>query len=222
MPLASLSDQELMEWAELRDTLADMSQNTSEPRLGDNIVPGTEDAFSDKIAELNDRVSQALGLRDSERILIRDFVHINMQCIKGKVAQEAIDTPSEFTIQSYLQRLKKELDAFIADEPGTQHEVIAHYDSRSAMIAVRLTQENPSQVITVEAADKETSQEFTKIRERLKQQHSQWIYFNRNLRIYDHDTIYCFKPMQALHWTQRQAILDAGEVIAETLTTAET
>jgi hypothetical protein len=35
------------------------------------------------------------------------------------------------------------------------------------------------------------------------------------------DTIYCFKPMQALHWTQRQAILDAGEVIAETLAAEE-
>ena len=222
VPLDDLSDQELMEWAELRDTLADMSQQVLAPRLGDNIVAGAEDAFSDKIAELNDRVFQALGLRESEKILIRDFVHINMQCTQGKVTQEVLDTPAEFTIQLYLQRLKKELDAFIADELGTQHEVMVHYDTRSAMIAIRLTQDNPSQSITVQAADKETTQEFTQIRERLKQQHSQWIYFNRNLRIYDHDTIYCFKPMQALPWTQRQAILDAGEVIAETLTTKET
>ena len=54
-----------------------------------------------------------------------------------------------------------------------------------------------------------------------KENYSQWIYFNRYLRIYDNDTIYCFKPMQAFHWTQRQAILDAGEVIAETLTVEE-
>ena len=222
VPLENLSDQELMEWAELRDTLADMAQHTLEPRLGDEIIPGSEDALSEKIAELNDRVSQSLGLREAERILIQDFVHMNMQCIKGKVAQEAIDIPSEFTMQSYLQRLKKELDAFIEDELGTQHEVMAHHDTRSAMIAIRLTQNNSSQFITVQAADKETTQEFAKIRKHLKQHHSQWIYFNRNLRLYDHDTIYCFKPMQALHWTQRQAILDAGEVIAETLTTEET
>jgi len=222
VPLGNLPDQELMEWAELRDTLADMSQHTLAPRLGDKIIPGSEDALSEKIAELNDRVSQSLGLREAERILIRDFVHMNMQCIKGKVAKEAIDIPSEFTMQSYLQRLKKELDAFIVDELGTQHEVIAHYDTRSAMIAIRLIRDHPSQFITVQAADKETTQEFAKIRKHLKQHHSQWIYFNRNLRIYDHDTIYCFKPMQSLHWTQRQAILDAGEVIAETLTAAET
>jgi hypothetical protein len=49
------------------------------------------------------------------------------------------------------------------------------------------------------------------------------MYFNRNLRIYDQDqdTIYCFKPMQTLHWTERQAILDASEVIAEALVPEE-
>jgi hypothetical protein len=89
------------------------------------------------------------------------------------------------------------------------------------MIAIRLPQAGMPQPPTIRAADKETRQEFVKIRERLKQRHSQWMYFNRNLRIYDYDTIYCFKPMQALHWTQRQAILDAGEVIAETLAAEE-
>jgi len=222
VPLETLSDQEMIEWAKLRDTLAGIVQYTLEPRLGDNIVSGVEDTLSHNIAELNDRVSQALGIRESERILIRDFVHMNMECIKGKVTQEVIGIPSEFTIHSYLQRLKNELDTFLADELGTQHELMVNHDIRSAMIAIRLTQDNPSQLITVQAANKEMTEKFAKIRERLKQHHSQWIYFNRNLRIYDHDTIYCFKPMQALHWTQRQAILDAGEVIAETLTAEET
>jgi len=113
------------------------------------------------------------------------------------------------------------LDAFIAGQPETQHEIIAHYHTRSAMVAIRLPQAGASQTPTIRAADQETSQEFVKIRERLKQRHSQWMYFNRNLRIYAHDTIYCFKPMQALHWTHRQAILDAGEVIAETLAAEE-
>jgi hypothetical protein len=120
-----------------------------------------------------------------------------------------------------LEHLQKELDAFIADQSETQHEIIARYDARSAMIAIRLPQAGVSHSPTIQAANQETSQEFVKIRERLKQRHSQWMYFNRNLRLYDRDTIYCFKPMQALHWTQRQAILDAGEVIAETLAAEE-
>ena len=89
------------------------------------------------------------------------------------------------------------------------------------MLAIRLIQDDTPHSPIIRADGERTSQEFAKIRERLKQRHSQWMYFNRSLRVYDRNTIYCFKPMQALHWTQRQAILDAGEVIAETLVAEE-
>jgi hypothetical protein len=221
IPLDNLSEKELNEWAELRDTLAAISQNTLEPRLQANVRTQAELALADKIAELNDRVYRILDLQEAERTLIQDFITMNMQCIQGKVTEEVLARPSESMMQLYLEHLQKELDAFIADQSETQHEIIARYDARSAMIAIRLPQAGASHAPTIQAADQETSQEFVKIRERLKQRHSQWIYFNRNLRIYDRDTIYCFKPMQAFHWTKRQAILDAGEVIAETLAAEE-
>ena len=213
VPLDNLSHQEMVEWAKLRDTLADMSQHTLASSEG-SIVSSMEGALSDKIVELHNRVYQALGLRESERILIRDFVQMNRHCIKGKVLREAGAAPSEFMRQSYVQRLKKELDAFIGDESGTQHEVVPDYEERYAIIAVRLMPENASQTVV---------RRPERIRERLQQRHSQWMYFNRNLRLYDydHDTLYCLKPLQALHWTERQAILDAGEVIATTLATQE-
>jgi hypothetical protein len=221
IPLDNLSEKELMGWAELRDTLAEISQNTSELRLEAAVVAHAEQVFADKVAELNDRVFHLLDLQEAEKILVRDFVNMNMQCIKGKVTKEVLDRPSESTMLIYLERLQKELDTFIAAESETQHEISACYDTRSAMISIRLPQTGLPASPTLRSADNETSQEFANIRERLLQRHSQWLYFNRNLRIYDHDTLYCFKPMQALQWTQRQAILDAGEVIAEILTAEE-
>ena len=221
VPLDRLSQQELRTWAKLRDTLAEMSQTISAPRLGDKVSIHTEHALKDKIAELNDRVFHVLGLRESERILVQDFVTMNMQCIQGKVTKEVLAPPLESTMQLYLQRLKQELDTFISGQSNMQHEIIAIRDPQSAMIAIRLAQAHAPHALLIRIADEQTAREFGVIRERLKQRHSQWMYFNRNLRIYDQDTIYCFKPMQALHWTQRQAILDAGEVIAETLASEE-
>lgn len=221
VPLDKLSQKELDEWAELRDILAAMSQTMLEPELGVGVAASAEHALAEKTVELNDRVLHVLGLRESERILIRDFVTTNMQCIQGKVTEEALRSPSEDTMQLYLQRLKQELDTFVAGQSDMHHEIIAIADTYSAMLAIRLTQADAPHSPLIRTAGERTSQEFTGIRERLKQRHSQWIYFNRNLRIYDHNTIYCFKPMQAFHWTQRQAILDAGEVIAETLAAEE-
>ena len=68
--------------------------------------------------ELNDRVFHALGLRESERMLVQDFVAMNMQCIQGKVTKEVLAVPLESTIQLYLRHLKQELDAFIVGQSG--------------------------------------------------------------------------------------------------------
>ena len=71
-------------------------------------------------------------------------------------------------------------------------------------------------------ADQETATELETIRQRLRRQHTQWLYFDRGLRIYDGDRTYLFKPMQRMLWTRSNAILDADEVIAETLVGEET
>jgi hypothetical protein len=204
IPLDSLSQKELIEWADLRDSLAEIAVQERQ-------------CFADKIAELNERVYCLLGMRETDRILVHDFVTMTMQCIQGKVTKEVLASPSESIMQLYSQCLKRELDAFIDGQPDMQHEILVLHNSHSAMLAIRLIHGKVSLSPTIRPANEETAREFSQIRERLKQRHSQWLNFNRNLRIYDRDVVYCFKPMQALHWTQRQAILDASEVIAETL-----
>ncbi len=47
------------------------------------------------------------------------------------------------------------------------------------------------------------------------------VYFNRNLRIYEGTQTFIFKPWQRFHWTESQALFDAREVIAETLSGGE-
>ena len=54
-------------------------------------------------------------------------------------------------------------------------------------------------------------------RNELQEEIGQWIYFNRDLRIHDGTKTYLFKPMQRFHWTESQAMVDASEMIAETV-----
>ncbi|MCE2485935.1 MAG: N-6 DNA methylase [Desulfurellaceae bacterium] len=221
VPLERLSVKEIREWAALRDALAKISPASLESELEEQMASNTEQALTDKMVELNERVFQLLGLREDERILVQDFVTTNMQCVQGKVAKAALNPPSKSLMKSYLQLLKKELDTFIAGQTDARHEITAFHDARSTMIAVKLAPPNATQHIILKYANEEMTREWTRIREHLYRRHSQWVYFNRNLRIYDNDTTYCFKPMHTLQWTRRQALLDAGEVIAETLVAEE-
>jgi len=203
VPLVALSKTEMREWAGLRDDLA---------KEGVGGAPVSQKL----IDEMNQRVVQLLGLGTSERILIEDFVHWNMQMIQGKAPRDLTKSPSSKTILDYLNALKNELDIFIGDKAGVCHRIDAVHDEISAIIAISLQTGNDT-VPSLLHADDTAASSLRTTREHLLKKHSQWLYFARNLRVYADNTLYMLKPLERIHWTNRQAILDAGEVIAKTL-----
>ena len=203
VPLDNLSEAEIREWADLRDALANDGADGK--------------AVSQQLLdEVNQRVIQLLGLGKAERILIEDFVRWNMQVIKGKVPRIVTKPPDRKTIGDYLKTLKAELDIFLGDNVGVRHSVDALCDEFSAIVAIAVTTGSDT-APSVFCADDKAAASLAKTRAHLLKQHSQWLYFARDLRVYADNTLYMLKPLEQIQWTSRQAILDAGEVIAETL-----
>ncbi len=139
-----------------------------------------------------------------------------MRLIKGKVPPEVVAPPADHAIDSYLITLKNGLDEFVGRDTGLSHELHAVRAGASAMLAIRLVRGEARSPTVVEAGQ-ETAASLAKTREHLLRRHSQWLYFERSLKIYQDGAMYVFKPLEAIHWTRRQAILDAGEIVAETL-----
>lgn len=90
------------------------------------------------------------------------------------------------------------------------------------MLVIRLARGHASSPTVVEAGEKAT-QALEEARQHLLIRHSQWLYFERSLKLYqvEEGVMYFFKPLESIHWTRRQAILDAGEIIGETLGSAD-
>lgn len=216
MPLARLSDNELNDWCKLQEELA-----TSIGRVGEEFQLSVNPVrnLSRLTAELNDRVFRLLGLRSAERLLVEDFVQFHMQLNKGKVTRDAVRQPTPEEQQQYLRTLRDCLDGFISSGDGLRHQIDVLADGRSALFSVALKRAITSIKPNAHEADDPASQDLQIIRDRLRSQHSQWVYFDRALKVYDPKAgvLYQFKPMQRLHWTRRQAVLDADEIIAETL-----
>jgi hypothetical protein len=119
----------------------------------------------------------------------------------------------------YATLLTDELDAFVDDQPSLKHSTTILYNGRSGIVCTRLHESSPPpERVRFLRADSDAAQEFASIRARVRRKHSQWIYFDRELRLFEGRDTYVFKPMERLHWTESQAILDAGTIIAETLT----
>ena len=170
------------------------------------------------MAELNAEVYKLLKLRDFEKALVEDFVNVRIKLAKGKISEDARNGPTRQDQNTYLIRLKAKLDGFIKSHKALQHKIIAVHDTVSAMISIDLVKENRNRIQPVVCrANSKMAIELEKTRNNLLRQHSQWVYFDRRLRIYEGTRTYLFKPMQRMLWTRSQALIDAGEIIAETL-----
>ena len=175
-------------------------------------------AFTPLFKELNKLTNQCLKLDARGRATVSDLVNVRLELNDGKVGKEAVREPSNQEIQAYGSMLRSELDAFLGEKAGAQHIVTVVLSDRWGMVQVELAREKiQTEPVQLIPAGSFLAREFTKISRRLLEQRSQFLYFNRDLHIFEGDKTYTFKPMQRVHWTQSQAIMDAGEIIAETL-----
>lgn len=214
LPLETLSGASLNEWASLHSQLVDC-----DIAVRDELpLRGAAPDIRPLLAQLNERVYELLKLAEHERCLISDLVHLRMQLIDSKVSGDAIRVPEPDELLAYSRMLRDELDAFVDDQPKLKHRITVSKNGRSAVVAIELlTDASRKQQLRIVEVDDETAKQFAKIRKQVRKKHSQWFYFNRNLRMYEGNTTYIFKPLSRIHWTESQALQDASTVIAETL-----
>jgi hypothetical protein len=217
-PLQRLGVDELQEWSDLLLRLR-ASLNTDQLALDGSVE--TEQT-PDLLCELNARVYKLLGLRQTEQWLIEDFVELHMQLNKGKLTSDVLRKPTSTEQLVYLKSLRDCLDSFLPKDQEAKHRLELLTDRESALLSVSLSQSKTRLEPVLIAADDQASRDLKTVRDRLLTRHSQWIYFNRKLKAYDPKLgkLYQFKPLERLHWTRRQAVLDADDIIAETLVEA--
>jgi hypothetical protein len=207
LPIPFSPESDLRSWVDLHKKLAQASaQDDSDSTTLSNLI-----------RELNDLTSLTLGLDERSIAIVRDFVHVRMCLLDGKTGTPAVRPPTASELDAYASRLKSELDGFLG-ETNQRHTVRIVSSASFGMVRINLESNHfHDRETQVFAATGEMAGELEAMQSLLRERRSQWIYFNRNLRIYEGTTTYIAKPMQRLHWLESQAMLDANEIIAETL-----
>lgn len=208
---------DIEEWVKIQIELAELSAHRLSPTAWrrDN-----EERFSSLVTKFNEAVFDLLRLRPIERWLVQDFVESNLELNKGKINNSLLSVPGKQEMEVYFTALRDCLDGFLSADRGLHHKVEAIQDRESAFFSVSLQRTSAAIKPMMFAAGHEAARVLLTLRDRLRRKHSQWMYFDRSLKVYDgrQGALYQFKPMQRLHWTRRQAVLDSDEIIAETIT----
>ncbi len=220
VPLDALSPAELGDWASLHDELVKASSDVFKDPAGDLFKTSQKGSdLSPLLARLNDAVYAALGIDETERWLIQDLSRVRMRLNEGKIAVEATRPSLKSEMEEYAAVLKSELDHFLDEDIIDQHRVTVFYTDQSATLKIEHPEDPPAgRIRVVEVKGESGKKEFEDLNLSLTREQGQWIYFNRNLKIFQGRTTYFMKPRHRLCWLKSQALLDADEFIAEKLT----
>ncbi len=220
VPWVNPGENELTEWAELHRELVAVSIGMSEsssdgPLFADNDSPARLKTLTQ---ELNQKIEDQLGLSNMQRWLVHDLIHVRLHLTDGKLGEPAVSSPSLDDLKGYAMALRDELDGFLDDELGLVHRVTIWNGRTAGAVQVEVVPRTREGAVPYEVREREdiVARELDRFR-RLQHFSSQWIYFDRNLFLYDRDRTLIFKPSQRIWWVRSQAMEDADEIIASAL-----
>jgi len=172
------------------------------------------------VKALNFLTFESLKLSSRGRAAVYDLVHVRFGLTRGKRSKKAIGKPTRDECAAYARMIRDELDGFLNGTSKARHRVQVLSGDTSGLAAITIAPhaESPLDVEVVDATSAQANI-MRATRDTLIERRAQWLYYDRNLRIYDGPSTYLLKPFQRLHWTRTQAIADAQEIIADSLAT---
>lgn len=164
--------------------------------------------------EIDERVDAVLKIPESLSILAREFMQVRYQLSKGKLGDTAVKPPTVDQLKEYGEQLRFQIDDF-----ARRHHRITIQAGQQAIIAtVEVTSEPNALPIAVLRKQNASAKA---VLEAVKEQHSQWAYVQRSVRVFDGPYVHIIKTARLLDWTRTQAVQDAADLISEVLDKTE-
>ena len=203
-----LSTEQVRELAKAYDELA-----SKEQAYLATYVP-LQSTLPDLQDEIDEKVGIILEIPESLSMVAREFMQVRYQLSKGKSGDSASKPPTSDQLKAYGAQLRFQIDDF-----ARRHHRISIQAGQEAIIAtVEVTSEPDTLPIIVSRKQNSVARE---VLQAVKEQHSQWAYVQRSVRIFDGPRVHIMKAARLLDWTRTQAVQDAGDLISEVLDRTE-
>ena len=147
-------------------------------------------------------------------MLAREFMQVRYQLSKGKSGDSAIKPPTANQLKEYGEQLRSQIDDFTR----RHHRVTIQAEQEAIIATMEVTSEPHPLRVVVSHKPNSVAKE---ILHAVKEQHSQWAYVQRSVRVFDGPYVHIIKTARLLDWTRTQAIQDAADLISEVLSRTE-
>ncbi len=164
--------------------------------------------------EVDEKVDAVLKIPESLSMVAREFMQVRYQLSKGKLGDTASEPPTADQLKEYGEQLRSQIDDFTR-----RHHRITIQAGKEAVIAtVEVTSEPHTLRIVVSHKPNSVAKD---VLQAVQEQHSQWAYVQRSVRVFDGPCVHIIKTARLLDWTRTQAVQDAADLISEVLDKTE-
>lgn len=164
--------------------------------------------------EVDDTVDAVLKIPESLSALACEFMQIRYQLSKGKLGDTAIEPPTADQLKAYGEQLRSHIDDFTR-----KHHRVTIQAGKEAIIATIEVTSEPHILQLIVSQNQNSA--ARKILLSVKEHHSQWVYVQRSVQIFNGPYVHIIKAARLLDWTRTQAIQDAANLISEVLSRTE-
>ena len=168
--------------------------------------------------ELDELVYGAYGITPPERRTIEDFIEMAMDRRYRGMQANAFKPPSSEDLNAYVQAYADVFERTIGESRKLLPTV---YDGTPPYRAVSfgLGPRDAIRQAPRMALEPELDELLVRLEEIVTEQHSQSLYFRRNIKVYESEAIHIVKPAERRFWTMSAAYNDADETIGQLLRT---
>ncbi len=173
-------------------------------------------------AYLDEQIIHIMRVPENIMTLVTDFIELRSKLVSGgtrEAVQKAQQRPDREALQAYAQQLTNDLDGFL-DSSKTHHRITIEHSSNLICCTVEFVRSDHAFTPMVKGTSSHNGQMFTRLQRELKEEFSQWVYVQRGLKLFGRSSISLYKVPQLINWTRSQAMNDADDMIAETLSTS--
>jgi len=164
-------------------------------------------------------IADACDIPEDLQTLATEFIAKRLRLDQGqKATEEVTRVPRDEEFQQYARELRGELDDFLMGTIHPKVNITWSKDLTECIVDLSPDMNTPVGPISVQRSDIGKAQALSGVSKRLRQKISQWVYIQRSLRLYDGPRIYLYKPSRLISWTRTQAMNDAADIIAYSIT----
>ena len=168
--------------------------------------------------KLDDLVYTSYGVTPSERQTIEDSLATDMDRYYRGLQASAFEQPSTDELTAYAQAFAEVFEKTTGDSRSLAPTVYQGTPPYRA-VSFHLAQGTSQRLHPAIVSEPELDSLLVRLERVATEEHAESLYFRRNIKVYEPETIHLVKPAERRFWTRSAAFNDADETIAQLMQT---